>query len=87
MPPRHLSCPSCRIRVRADAPEIDLLEGRCPICAASLRAAAQASDVIGFRSFDLGPLSGEDPDDAPNAAGNAYGEAVAKAPAGALRVP
>jgi hypothetical protein len=87
MPPRHLSCPSCRIRVRADAPEIDLLEGRCPICAASLRAAVQASGVIGFRSFDLGPLSGEDSDDAPNAAGNAYGEAVAKPPTGALRVP
>lgn len=87
MPPRHLSCPSCRIRVRADAPEIDLLEGRCPICAAPLRAAVHASGVMGFRSFDLGPLSGEDSDDGPDVTSSVYGEAVAKAPTGALRVP
>jgi len=53
----HLSCPGCRIRVRADAPEIALLEGRCPICEATLRAVSSASGVIGLRSFDLDVLS------------------------------
>jgi hypothetical protein len=53
---RHLSCADCRIRIRASAAEIGLLEGSCPICGASLQAASAASGVIGFRSFDLDPL-------------------------------
>lgn len=54
----HLSCPGCRIRVRACAPEIELLEGRCPICGSTLKAVSSASAVMGFRSFDLEALSG-----------------------------
>jgi hypothetical protein len=54
---QHLSCPACRIRVRADAPEIALLEDRCPICGATLNAVSCASDVIGFRCFDLDAFS------------------------------
>ena len=57
---RHLSCPRCRIRVRASAPEIDLLEGGCPICGATLRQVSSASGVIGLRSFDLDSLSGKE---------------------------
>jgi hypothetical protein len=56
---RHLSCPGCRIRVRASAPEIDLLEGSCPICGGTLREVS-ASGVIGFRSFELDALSGQE---------------------------
>ena len=55
--PRHLSCTGCRIRVRASAPEIDLLEGSCPICGAALSAESSATGVLGFRSFDLEALS------------------------------
>jgi len=57
MSSRHLSCEGCRIRVRANAPEIGLLEGRCPICGATLRAVPFPSGVVGFRSFDLDALS------------------------------
>jgi hypothetical protein len=57
MSSRHLSCQGCRIRVRAGAPEIELLEGGCPICGAKLRAVPFPSDVLGFRSFDLDALS------------------------------
>jgi hypothetical protein len=53
----HLGCSACRIRVRANAPEIGLLEGCCPICGASLNHATSSSDVLGFRSFDLDALS------------------------------
>jgi hypothetical protein len=53
----YLSCQGCRIRVRANAPEIALLEGSCPICAAELRVVPFRSAVIGFRSFDLDVLS------------------------------
>jgi hypothetical protein len=56
----NLSCPDCRIRVRARAPEIALLEGRCPICGATLEVVSSASSLIGFRSFDLDELSGQD---------------------------
>jgi hypothetical protein len=56
MSPRHLGCLGCRIRVLANDPEIDLLEGSCPICGATLRAAS-SSEVVGFRSFDLGEFS------------------------------
>jgi hypothetical protein len=57
MSSRHLSCQGCRIRVRASAPDIDLLEGACPICGAKLRAVPFPSSVMGFRSFDLDALS------------------------------
>jgi hypothetical protein len=57
MSSRHLSCEDCRIRVRASAPEIGLLEGRCPICAADLKAVPFPSGVLGFRSFDLDVFS------------------------------
>ena len=57
MPARHLSCRGCRIRVLANAPEIDLLEGSCPICGATLRPVSSAQGVMGFRWFDLDALS------------------------------
>jgi hypothetical protein len=57
MSSRHLSCQGCRIRVRASAPEIELLGGRCPICEAKLNAVPFPSGVMGFRSFDLDALS------------------------------
>jgi hypothetical protein len=59
----HLSCEGCRIRVRASAPEIALLEGSCPICGAKLTAVPFPSGVMGFRSFDLDVLSGQEPSD------------------------
>ena len=65
MSSRHLSCPGCRIRVRASAPDIDLLEGGCPICGAKLRAVPFPSGVIGFRSFDLDALSERGSSDRP----------------------
>jgi len=65
----HLSCPGCRIRVRASAPEIDLLGGRCPLCGATLRAVSSASGVMGFRSFDLDALSEKEPSGPPPAPG------------------
>lgn len=52
----HLGCKSCRIRVHGNAPAIELLEARCPICEVPL-APAPASSVIGFRFFDLDPFS------------------------------
>lgn len=54
---QHLSCAACRIRVRANDPEIALLEDCCPICGATLIPVSSASDVMGFRSFDLDALS------------------------------
>ena len=57
MSSRHLSCPACRIRVLANDPEIDLLEGSCPLCGATLTVSS-ASEVVGFRSFDLDEFSG-----------------------------
>jgi hypothetical protein len=67
MSSRHLSCEGCRIRVRASAPEIGLLEGRCPICGASLRTVPFPSGVVGFRSFDLDALSDQGSSDRPPA--------------------
>jgi hypothetical protein len=63
MPPGHLSCPACRIRLRADSPAIDLLEKRCPICGATLREAASASELVGFRSLEPSALFGRELDD------------------------
>lgn len=63
MSARHLSCQGCRIRVRASAPEIALLEGSCPICGAKLSAVQFPSGVMGFRSFDLDVLSGQESSD------------------------
>ena len=65
MSSRHLSCQGCRIRVRASAPEIELLEGSCPICGAKLRAVPFPSGVMGFRSFDLDALSEQGSSDRP----------------------
>ncbi len=61
----NLSCADCRVRVRASAPEIDVLEGDCPICGAPLQAGATASSLIGFRSFDLDALSDHAENDRP----------------------
>jgi len=60
MPSRNLSCPGCRVRVLANAPNVDLLEGSCPVCGAMLRPVASASSVMGFRLFDMSALSQED---------------------------
>ena len=65
MSSRHLSCQDCRIRVRASAPEIELLEGSCPICGATLEAVPFPSGVMGFRSFDLDVLSEQGSPDRP----------------------
>ena len=43
--------------MRASAPEIALLEGRCPICGAELTAVPFPAGVVGLRSFDLNMLS------------------------------
>src|SRR5436190_5304026 len=57
---RHLGCVACRIRLHASAPEIELLEGMCPVCGARLKLASCVSDLMGFRLFDLGLLSDEE---------------------------
>ena len=67
MSSRYLSCQGCRIRVRANAPEIGLLEGSCPICGAELRAVPFPSGVMGFRAFDLDALSEQGSSDRPPA--------------------
>lgn len=72
MADRHLSCPACRIRTRADAPAIAVLENRCPLCGGPLSAASSAAAVIGFRSFDLDELSEQD------AGGSAVSEVALK---------
>lgn len=51
---RHLGCESCRIRLPASAPEVDLLDGMCPLCGEPLRLAARIADVLGFGLFDVG---------------------------------
>ncbi len=63
MASRHLSCPACRIRVRANAPEIALLEDCCPLCGAALGTVSAAAGVIGFRYFDLDELAEPKSDD------------------------
>jgi len=55
----NLSCPDCRVRVRARAKDIALLEGNCPICGATLRFSS-ASEALGLRLFDLDALSEQD---------------------------
>jgi len=60
MSSRNLSCPGCRIRVLANASNIDLLEGRCPVCGARLRTVESSASVMGFRLFDMSALSQED---------------------------
>jgi hypothetical protein len=57
MSPRHRGCPGCRIRVLANAPGVDLLEGSCPICGAPLSPVSSARGVMGYRLFDLDALS------------------------------
>lgn len=65
MSARHLYCADCRLRVLASAPEIDLLEGRCPLCEATLSGATLAAGVVGFQSFDLCVLSDRESRDLP----------------------
>jgi hypothetical protein len=79
----HLSCASCRIRVRADAREIGLLDGRCPICGEPLGAIAPASAVLGFRSFDLDAVSEHPPTKLPSGSGEAVDLAARRATAAA----
>jgi hypothetical protein len=55
--------------VRASAPEIGLLDGNCPICAAALIPVYSSSDVLGFRSFDLDGLSEQESSAPPPTAG------------------
>ena len=57
MSARHLSCLACRIRVPTSAPEVVLLDGRCPICGVMLTPVSSALDVLGFRAFSLDQLS------------------------------
>jgi hypothetical protein len=59
MSSNHLSCAACRIRIRASAPEVHLLDGMCPACGAALQAATHAADVLGFRAFDWSMVIGE----------------------------
>lgn len=66
MPRRHTSCPACRIRVHADSPAITVLENRCPICGAALVPVASASEVMGFRCFELESLYLEPSDGQPD---------------------
>lgn len=63
--PGHLSCPACRLRLRADSPAVTILEGRCPLCAVTLHVGGSASDVVGFRSFDLDALFAPPSEDQP----------------------
>jgi hypothetical protein len=59
MSSHHVSCAACRIRLRAGAPEIELLEGLCPICGLTLQHASDAASVLGFRSFEWGDDTGQ----------------------------
>jgi hypothetical protein len=65
----HLSCVWCRIRLDGSAPEIDLLEGACPICGTSLGQAPSGAGVMGFRLFDLAVLRDQESSEPRNAAG------------------
>lgn len=49
--PAHLSCSSCRIRLQAGAPEVVLLDERCPLCGAALSPVSSSAAVLGFRWF------------------------------------
>jgi hypothetical protein len=73
---RHLNCRDCRIRVRAKIPEIALLEGRCPICEATL-SVSSASNVLGFRCFDLYALANHESRDGANSSGGVDSAAAA----------
>ena len=59
MSSNHLACAACRIRIRASAPEVHLLDGMCPACGAALEAVASGADVLGFRVFDWSMVIGE----------------------------
>ncbi len=69
MSSRHLGCAACRIRLHATAPEIDLLEGMCPVCGMKMKLASSVSDLTGFRLFDLSPLSDQEPRERANMLG------------------
>jgi len=59
----YLTCGPCRIRIRANAPQIDLSDDMCPTCGAQLQPAARVASVLGLRSFDwFADSSGELPE-------------------------
>ena len=62
MRPGYLSCRDCRIRLSAGSPAVALIGDRCPSCGAPLTAVASPSEVVGYRSFDLGDLLERDSD-------------------------
>jgi hypothetical protein len=66
---RHLGCVACRIRLHATAPEIELLEGMCPVCGARLKLASCVSDLMGCRLFDLSVLSDQESSEQANVLG------------------
>ena len=69
MSTRHLGCVTCRIRLHATAPEVDLLEGMCPVCGARLKLASSVLDLMGFRLFDLSVLSDQESSEQANVLG------------------
>jgi hypothetical protein len=81
--PTYLSCRACRIRVRANDPQIGLLEDRCPICEGALSPVSSASGVMGFRAFDLDALSDPESRDRPDEPGNPVDLASRRAAASA----
>jgi hypothetical protein len=64
-----MTCAGCRIRLRASAPEIELLDGLCPICAAVLQPAEHAANALGFRAFDWDADAQEEPGEPPDTLG------------------
>jgi hypothetical protein len=70
MSPRHLSCPACRIRVRANALEIAVLKDRCPLCGGTLGPVSSAQGVMGLRSFRRDSPSEQESGDQPSVPGN-----------------
>ncbi len=77
----HLSCPACRIRVRADAPAVAVLENHCPLCGAPLSAVSSAAAVLGFRSFDLDEFSEQAASEHADPSGNPDGLVARRRPA------
>jgi hypothetical protein len=76
---RHLGCARCRIRLHASAAEIELLEGACPVCGASLDISS-VSSVMGFRLFDLGVFRDQEPNAPPSVAMSASARAHSELP-------
>jgi hypothetical protein len=49
----YFKCAPCRIRLDRESPEVALFDGLCPICGLSLEPAAELTELVGFRAFDL----------------------------------